>query len=37
MLFTETKLRGSYIIKLEKLEDERGFFARVWDKNEFLK
>ena len=33
--FTETKLKGSYIIELEKLEDERGFFARTWDKKQF--
>jgi len=32
MIFTETKLKGSYIIEPEKLEDERGFFARTWDK-----
>ncbi len=35
MIFTETKLKGSYIIELEKLEDERGFFSRSWDRNEF--
>ena len=35
MRFTETKLKGSYIIELEKLEDERGFFARSWDRKEF--
>ena len=37
MLFTETKLKGSFVIELEKLEDERGFFARSWDKTEFEK
>jgi dTDP-4-dehydrorhamnose 3,5-epimerase len=35
MLFTETKLKGSFIIEIEKLEDERGFFARSWDRKEF--
>lgn len=35
MIFTETKLVGSYIIEIEKCEDERGFFARTWDKKEF--
>ena len=35
MKFTETKLKGSYIIELEKFEDERGFFARSWDRKEF--
>src|SRR5438309_1558662 len=35
MIFTETKLKGSFIIELEKDEDERGFFARSWDKKIF--
>lgn len=34
MLFTETKLKGSFIIEIEKLEDERGFFGRSWCVNE---
>jgi dTDP-4-dehydrorhamnose 3,5-epimerase len=37
MLFTETKLKGAYIIELEKIEDERGFFARSWDRKIFEK
>src|SRR4051812_20990609 len=35
MIFTETKLSGAYVIDLEKMEDGRGFFARVWDAKEF--
>ena len=35
MLFTETKLKEAYIIEPEKLEDERGFFARTWCRREF--
>ncbi|MBI5740596.1 MAG: dTDP-4-dehydrorhamnose 3,5-epimerase [Nitrospirae bacterium] len=35
MLFTETKLKGAYIIEPERLEDERGFFARTWCWKEF--
>ncbi len=35
MIFKETKLKGAYIIEIEKLEDERGFFARAWCKKEF--
>jgi dTDP-4-dehydrorhamnose 3,5-epimerase len=35
MLFTETKLKGAFIIDLQKLEDERGFFARSWCQREF--
>jgi dTDP-4-dehydrorhamnose 3,5-epimerase len=30
MTFTETTVRGAYIIDLKRLEDERGFFARAW-------
>jgi dTDP-4-dehydrorhamnose 3,5-epimerase len=37
MKFTETKLKGAHIIELEKLEDERGYFARTWCQQEFLK
>jgi len=35
MQFTETKLKGAYIIDLERREDERGFFARAFCQNEF--
>jgi len=35
MFFTETQLKGAYIIEIEKLTDNRGFFARAWCKNEF--
>lgn len=35
MIFTETKLKGAYIIELEKYEDERGFFARSFDSKIF--
>lgn len=35
MLFTETKLKGAYILDLERREDERGFFARAFCQNEF--
>lgn len=35
MLFTETKLKGAYIIEPERMEDERGFFARSWSQREF--
>lgn len=37
MKFLETKLKGAFIIRPEKIEDQRGFFARVWCKKEFLK
>lgn len=35
MIFIETKLTGAYIIDLQKLEDERGFFARSFCRREF--
>jgi dTDP-4-dehydrorhamnose 3,5-epimerase len=35
MLFTETKLKGAFIIDLENREDNRGFFARTFCAKEF--
>lgn len=35
MLFTETLLRGAFIIDLEKRTDSRGFFARTFCRREF--
>ena len=35
MLFTATKLRGAWILDLERREDERGFFARAFCQREF--
>ncbi len=35
MKFIETKLKGAFVIELEKIEDERGFFARSWCEKEF--
>lgn len=35
MQFTETTLLGVYIVELEPLEDERGFFARTFCQREF--
>ena len=35
MKFTETKLKGVYVIDLEKHKDDRGFFARSWCQKEF--
>ena len=36
MIFKETSLKGSYVITIEPVEDERGWFARTYCKNEFL-
>lgn len=35
MIFKETKLKGAYIVELEPREDERGFFARSFCRQEF--
>lgn len=35
VLFIETKLKGAYIIDLERRGDDRGFFARSWCRQEF--
>jgi dTDP-4-dehydrorhamnose 3,5-epimerase len=35
MIFTETKLKGAYIIDIDRKEDERGFFARAFCQQEF--
>ncbi len=35
MIFIETKLKGAYIIDLERREDSRGFFARGFCQHEF--
>ncbi len=34
MIFTETKLKGAFIIEINKLSDDRGFFGRSWCKRE---
>ena len=35
MKFTETKIAGVFVIELEKHEDDRGWFARAWCREEF--
>jgi dTDP-4-dehydrorhamnose 3,5-epimerase len=35
MIFIETKLRGAFIIDLERRGDERGYFARAFCQGEF--
>jgi dTDP-4-dehydrorhamnose 3,5-epimerase len=37
MEFTETELKGAYLIRLKKLEDDRGYFARAWCCEEFAR
>lgn len=35
MIFTETRLRGAFVVELERKQDERGFFARAFCQDEF--
>jgi dTDP-4-dehydrorhamnose 3,5-epimerase len=37
MKFIKTEIDGAYVIELDKIGDDRGFFARVWCKDEFRK
>ncbi len=34
MIYHKTALQGAYVIELEPIADERGFFARSWCKDE---
>ena len=35
MIVSETKLKGAFIVELERREDMRGFFALSWSQKEF--
>src|SRR5258708_22054454 len=35
MIFTESPLPGAYVVDMERLPDERGFFARSYCADEF--
>lgn len=35
MIFEETKLKGAFLIKPHRFEDDRGFFSRTFCENEF--
>jgi dTDP-4-dehydrorhamnose 3,5-epimerase len=36
MEFIETGLKGAFTIRQKKIEDQRGYFARVWCREEFI-
>jgi dTDP-4-dehydrorhamnose 3,5-epimerase len=36
MIFTETKLKGAFILDLDRKADNRGFFARAFCQREFV-
>jgi dTDP-4-dehydrorhamnose 3,5-epimerase len=35
MMFKEMRVGGAFVLEVEKVEDERGFFARSWCQKEF--
>lgn len=35
MIFHETRLKGAFVVELDKKEDDRGFFARAFCSREF--
>jgi dTDP-4-dehydrorhamnose 3,5-epimerase len=35
MFFTQTRVKGAFLVDLDRIEDERGFFARSWCRREF--
>ncbi|MEO5864999.1 MAG: dTDP-4-dehydrorhamnose 3,5-epimerase family protein, partial [Nitrospiraceae bacterium] len=35
MIFTETSLKGAFVIEPEPVKDDRGFFARIWCQQDF--
>jgi len=35
LIFRPTTIPGAFVIEIERLEDERGFFARTWCRDEF--
>lgn len=37
MIFKQLTIPGAFVVKIEKRQDERGFLARTWDKEEFAK
>jgi dTDP-4-dehydrorhamnose 3,5-epimerase len=36
VVFEPTPLSGAFLVRLEPLHDERGFFARTWCRDEFV-
>jgi dTDP-4-dehydrorhamnose 3,5-epimerase len=35
MIFAETQINGVHVVELEPIRDDRGFFSRVWCRQEF--
>ncbi len=37
MIYTETVLKGVFVIDIEPVKDERGLFAKTWGLKEFVR
>jgi dTDP-4-dehydrorhamnose 3,5-epimerase len=37
MIFNSTEIDGAYLVDVEKIEDERGYFTKLWVQKEFEK
>ncbi|HEY6707510.1 MAG TPA: dTDP-4-dehydrorhamnose 3,5-epimerase family protein, partial [Actinomycetota bacterium] len=37
MRFTTTPVDGVTVIEIDRISDDRGFFARIWDGDEFAR
>src|SRR5687768_1775176 len=37
MEFIETRLKGAFVVRIKRIEDQRGFFGRAWCRDEFEK
>ena len=35
MKYLETSVQDCFIIEPDRFDDERGYFSKIWDKNEF--
>jgi dTDP-4-dehydrorhamnose 3,5-epimerase len=35
MIFTESSINGVFVLDVKRIEDERGFFGRIWCQKEF--
>lgn len=35
MIFEATPIAGAFVVRIERRDDERGFFARLWCRDEF--
>ena len=35
MKFSQTAVQGAWLVEVNRITDDRGFFARVWCQDEF--